>query len=142
MCLLSRPCASDKLLRPQYGPKMVQESPKRGSRGPQDGPKRPPREPQEGHRRPTNLRLGALLERSWGALGRFGAVFGPSWAPLGALLDHLGAILRPQKLIGSQKARRQQTYIFLWLLKVFGFLGASLGGSKGTWNRLGLSWAS
>ena len=39
-CVLpSRLFASDGLLRPQDGPKMAQESPKRGPRGPQDGPK-------------------------------------------------------------------------------------------------------
>ena len=35
----SRLFACDGLLRPQDGPKMAQESPKRGPRGPQDGPK-------------------------------------------------------------------------------------------------------
>ena len=39
-CLLpSRLFASDELLRPQDGPKMTQESPKRCPRGPQEGPK-------------------------------------------------------------------------------------------------------
>ena len=54
---------------------------------------------------------------SWAALGAvlgaLGAVLEPSWAPLGALLGHLGAILRPQEPIGSEKARRQKTLIFL-----------------------------
>ena len=55
-CFLpSRFFASDGLLRPQDGPKMAQDSPKRGPRGPQDGPKSAqersksgPRGPQDG----------------------------------------------------------------------------------------------
>ena len=70
---------------------------------------------------------------SWGALeallGALGAVSGPSWASLATLLGHIGAILRPQEPIGSEKARRQKTLVFLRFLKDFGLSGASLGGS-------------
>ena len=58
-------------------------------------------------------RLGAVLERSWAPRGRSWGRLGPSWAPLGALLGHLGAILRPQRPIGSEKARRPKTVMFL-----------------------------
>ena len=52
-CLL-RSCffASDGLLRPQDGPKMAQERPKRGPRGPQDGPKSAQERPKTAPRRP------------------------------------------------------------------------------------------
>eukprot|EP00959_Pyramimonas_sp_CCMP1952_P415403 8704208-Pyramimonas_sp.AAC.1 len=51
--------------------------------------------------------LGALWGRYW-------ALFGPSWRPLGpfllgARLGHLGAIWRPQKCIRSEKARRPES---------------------------------
>ena len=82
-------------------------------------------------------RLGAVLERSWAPLGRSWGRLGPSWAPLGALLGHLGAILRPQRPIGSEKARMPKTLIFPRLLKGFGFLEGAVEGSKGTWIRLG-----
>ena len=58
-------------------------------------------------------------------MGALGAVLGPSLAPLGALLGHIGAILRPQKHIGSEKARRQRTLIFLRFLKDFGVCSLS-----------------
>ena len=68
---------------------------------------------------------------------------GPSWASLGALLGHLGAILRPRKAIGSEKARKQKTLIFHWFLKDFGLLGGLLGRLRGhlepSWNGLGAS---
>ena len=90
---------------------------------------------------PAKERLGALLGRSWSALGALlgalGPLKGPSWAPLGGLLGHLGAILRLQEPIESEKARRQKTLIFLRLLKDFGLSGASLGGSVASWGRLG-----
>ena len=82
-----------------------------------------------------------LLGPSWAALGALlgalGPVLGLSWAPLGALLGHLGAILRPQEPIGSEKARRQTTLIFLRFWSDFCLSGASLGGSVATWSRLG-----
>ena len=90
----------------------------------------PHREPQSG-----------LLGLSWAPLGpllrALGAVWGASWAPLGALLGHLGAILRPQRPIGSEKARMPKTLIFRWLLKDFCILEGAVEGSKGTWIRLG-----
>eukprot|EP00959_Pyramimonas_sp_CCMP1952_P474280 9503182-Pyramimonas_sp.AAC.1 len=46
---------------------------------------------------------GALLGHSLNALGRSWAVVRLSWAPLGALLGHLGAILRPRMAIGSER---------------------------------------
>ena len=62
------------------------------------------------------LQMG-LLGRSWGPLGALlgalGAFLGPSWASIGALLGHFGATLRPQKPIGSEKARRQTSLSFL-----------------------------
>ena len=83
----------------------------------------------------------SLLGLSWAALGAvlgaLGAVLGPSWAPLGALLGHLGAILRPQEPIGREKAGRQKTLKNTMFFNDFGFLGASLGGPKGTWSRPG-----
>ena len=82
-------------------------------------------------------RLGAVLERSWAPLGRSWGHLGPSWAPLGALLGHLGAILRPQRPIGSEKARMPTTLIFRRLLTDFGILEGAVEGSKGTWIRLG-----
>ena len=58
-----------------------------------------------------------LLGPSWAALGALlgalGPVLGLSWARLGVLLGHLGAILRLQEPIGSEKARRPKTLIFL-----------------------------
>ena len=42
-----------------------------------------------------------------GCFWRFGGVLEPSWGPLGALFGNLGAILRPQKLIGSDKAKEK-----------------------------------
>ena len=89
----------------------------------------PPREPQSG-----------LLGRSWGALGpllgALRAVLGASWAPLGAILGHLGAILRPQRRIGSEGAGRPKSLIFLRFWKDFGFLGGPRGDSESTWGRL------
>ena len=83
----------------------------------------------------------SLLGHSWGALGALlgalGAVLGLSWAPLGALLGHLEAILRPRKVIGSEKARKQKTLLFLRCLKDVCLLGASSGRS---WSPLGPSW--
>ena len=83
----------------------------------------------------------SLLEPSWAALGAIlgalGAALEPSWPPLGALLGHLGAILRPQEPIGREKAGRQKTLKNTMFFNDFGFLGASLGGPKGTWSRPG-----
>ena len=82
-----------------------------------------------------------LLGRSWDDLGRWGVVLGASWAPLGALLGHLGAILRPQRRIGSEEAGRPKSLISNCLfLKKFGFLGGSRGGSESTWGRLVALW--
>ena len=81
---------------------------------------------------PSKPPLGALLRPSWGALG---AVLGASWAPLGAFLGRLGAILKPQKPIGSEKARRYNSVVFFRYLKDLGLLGGSLEGSGGTWGR-------
>ena len=73
-----------------------------------------------------------LLWPSWGPLGALLGVLGPllgsSWAPLGAL-GHIGATLRPQKPIRSEKGRGPTTLMFLRFLKGFGFSGASLGGA-------------
>eukprot|EP00959_Pyramimonas_sp_CCMP1952_P400548 8392911-Pyramimonas_sp.AAC.1 len=41
-----------------------------------------------------------LLRRSW-------ALLGPYWAPLGALLDHIGAVYKLQSPISSDLARKQ-----------------------------------
>ena len=102
--------------------------------------------------------FGRGWEASWGHLGphgskrggpliiiapsealkrRLGAVLGPSWAPLGALLGQLGAISRVPKPIGSEKARMPDTLIFPRLLTDFGILEGAVEGSKGTWIRLG-----
>ena len=78
---------------------------------------------------PSSAALGALLNA-------LGPVLSLSWAHLGALLGHLGAILRPQEHIGSEKAKRQKTLIFLIFLKNFGPSGASLGDSVAAWGRL------
>ena len=86
--------------------------------------------------RPSNGRLGLSWSALGALLGALGPVLGLSWARLGALLGHLGAILRPQEPIESEKARRQQTLIFLRCLKEFGLSGASLGGSVASWGRL------
>ena len=56
---------------------------------------------------PAESPLGPLLGRSSGALG---AVLGPPWAALGAVLGHLGANLRLQEPIGSEKARKGKTF--------------------------------
>ena len=45
-------------------------------------------------------------------MGALGAVLGLSWASLGALLGHLGAIFRPRKAIGSENARKQKSRMF------------------------------
>ena len=55
-------------------------------------------------------RLGALLGRSWGALG---SVLEPSWAPLGAILGHLGAILRPLRAHRRRKSEKAKNIVFL-----------------------------
>eukprot|EP00959_Pyramimonas_sp_CCMP1952_P440062 9213213-Pyramimonas_sp.AAC.1 len=59
--------------------------------------------------------LGALL-------GARGDVLGASWAPLGAFLGQLGTILRPQKRIGGETARRRKSCMFFRLLNDFGLL--------------------
>ena len=90
-----------------------------------------------------------LLDPSCGALGALlgvmKAVSGLSWASLGALLGQLGAILRPRKAIGSEKARRQKTLIFLRFWKDFSLLGGLLGRLGGllepSWSGLGASWS-
>ena len=78
-----------------------------------------------------------LLGPSWAplgaVLGALGAVLEPSWASPWALLGHLGVILRPQEPIGRERARMQKTWKNKRDLKDFGLLGASLEGSKGTW---------
>ena len=101
-------------------------------------------QPPETHLAASCGHLGELLVPSWGHLG---AVLGPSWGPLGpswallgplgALLGPLGAILAPPMAIGSEKARRQKSSLFLRFLKVFCILEASLGGYLASWSRLG-----
>ena len=75
-----------------------------------------------------------------------GAVLGLSWAPLGALLGHLGAILRPRKAIGSEKARKQKTTVVHLFLTDFDLLGGLLGRlrdqSESSWGGLGASFFS
>ena len=44
-------------------------------------------------------------------LGALGAVLEASWAHLGVLLGHLGAILRLRKVIGSEKAGQAKILI-------------------------------
>ena len=118
--------------------------------GPSWGPWRPSWDHLEGYRSkkggpqlssPLWSPQGRLMDPSWGPLrallGAPGTVLGPSWAPLGALLGHLGAILRPQEPIGREKARGQKTLKNIMFLTDFGLLGASLGGSEGTWSRPG-----
>ena len=79
-----------------------------------------------------------ILGRFWGPLGALlgalGALLGPSWAPLGALLGHLGAILRPQKPIGSEKARMRQS-VKIQLRTGFGLVGPSW---RASWSPLRL----
>jgi len=50
-----------------------------------------------------------------------------SWASLGALMVSLGAALRPRNAIGSDKARKQQTLIFIRFCTDFDLLGGLLG---------------
>ena len=64
------------------------------------------------------------------------SVLGISWASRGALLGPLGAILRPRMAIGSEKARRQKSLVFVRFLNDFGLLEASLGSSLASWSRL------
>ena len=79
-------------------------------------------------------------------MGAFGAVLRLSWASLGALLGHLGAILRPRMAVGSEKARKPTTLIFHSFWQDFGVLGVSWelpGGLLGaSWGRLGPSWGA
>eukprot|EP00959_Pyramimonas_sp_CCMP1952_P405689 8502758-Pyramimonas_sp.AAC.1 len=63
-------------------------------------------------------------------LGALWAVLGASWTPLGAFLGHLGAMLRPQKRIGSEKARGQTSFIFRMFLTDFRLLEGVLMGSS------------
>eukprot|EP00959_Pyramimonas_sp_CCMP1952_P298223 6237773-Pyramimonas_sp.AAC.1 len=63
---------------------------------------------------------------------------GPScWAPLGDPFGRSGAVLMPQKLIGRETSRGQNSLICLGPLQDCGFWDAPLGSSQGTWNRLG-----
>ena len=87
---------------------------------------------KEGRRQflPPPRRLkNTVLGPSWPALGALlgalGAVLGLSWAPLGALLGHLEAVLRPRMAIGSGKAGRHKSLIFLRFLAIFD-IGPSL----------------
>ena len=77
-------------------------------------------------------------------LGALGAVLGLSWASLGALLGHLGAILKPRLAIGSERATMQTSLIFFRFLKDFGILGGLLGKLFGllepSWGSLEASW--
>ena len=77
-------------------------------------------------------------------MGALEAVLGLSWASLGALLGHLGAILRPRMAIGSEQARKQQTLIFRRFWTDFGLLVVSWerrGRLVGAcWGLLGPSW--
>eukprot|EP00959_Pyramimonas_sp_CCMP1952_P329491 6898185-Pyramimonas_sp.AAC.1 len=49
----------------------------------------------------------------------------------------LGAVVRPRKAIGSEKARRQHSLMFLRLLKDVGLWAASWEVSEASWRRLG-----
>ena len=79
-------------------------------------------------------------------MGALGAVLGLSWASLGALLGHLGAILRPRMAIETEKARKPKTLIFSRFWKDVGLLGISwerLGRLVGaSWGLLGPSWGA
>ena len=92
--------------------------------------------------RPSPSEAGRLrfLGPSWivlGArLGALGAILGPSWDPYGAPLGHLGDILKPHRLIGTERARRHNTWKDTWCLNDVGFLGSSLGGSERTVGRV------
>ena len=75
--------------------------------------------------------LGGSQMASWGPLGPLlgvsWALLGPSWSPLGALLGLSWAILRPQRPIGSEKARRQKTlFVFLFFPERAGAQGSLL----------------
>eukprot|EP00959_Pyramimonas_sp_CCMP1952_P166723 3484570-Pyramimonas_sp.AAC.1 len=48
----------------------------------------------------------------WGSL-----LLEPSWGPLGALMGHLGDTVRPDKAIGSKKARWPTSLSIIWLWK-------------------------
>ena len=82
---------------------------------------------------------------SWGPpgplLGALGIVVGASWAPLGALSGNLGAILKPQKHIGSEKTRRQHSLIFCGCLKDVCLLGVPEGAPRALGTVLRSSWA-
>ena len=73
---------------------------------------------------PSKSLLGALL-------GRSRVLLGPPWGPLGPLLGalsgNIGAIVRPQKLIGGEKARRQTSLISFSALEGFCLLGGPEG---------------
>ena len=78
-------------------------------------------------------------------MGALGAVLGLSWASLGALLGHLGAILRPRMAIGSEKARKEKHIdfpkVFEGLLRLGGLLGELFGHLEPSWGGLGASWS-
>ena len=63
-------------------------------------------------------------------LGDLGAVLGLSWAPLGTLLGHLGAISRPRKAIGQRKGEKAKINDFTRFLKDFGLSLSSLVGIR------------
>ena len=68
-------------------------------------------------------------------VGALGAVLGLSWAPLlGALLGHLGAILKPRMAIGNEKAERQTSFVFFRFGEEFGLLEASLESYLASWS--------
>ena len=56
---------------------------------------------RESHPKAATLAKSTDLGRLGGLLGALGALLGISWAPLGAPVGNLRAILRPQKPIGS-----------------------------------------
>ena len=78
---------------------------------------------------PSNEPLGALLGRSWGALGRSWAALGPllglSWGPLGPSWSYLEASEAHRKRKGARPQNIDFPLVFLRIL-------ASLGGSLAT----------
>ena len=94
MGLLSHVFNSDGSMRRQDGPKMAQESPKRGPRGPQEGPKSAEERPKSGPRGAQD----ALFEPPKGRweltppsfFQSLRAFIGPSWGHLGPSWGHLG----------------------------------------------------
>ena len=80
-----------------------------------------------------------------GALfGVLGAVLGPYWASLWALLGHRGAILGLQNPIGSEQARRHTSFMFCRFAKGFGLLVGLIESLRcqlvPSWGHHGVSW--